>query len=269
MEVYMKYKVIILVMAIMMSLTACVDFEKAAKEKNKVKEEEIKKTAALGDFDIDGRKDAIVVSNATIKLISAGEVIASVEPNPGLEYIDVNAMAADLDCDAIKEIVVIVTAKGDANVANMKSVYVLDRDDRNQYYVRNFPEELNQALSETGLTGEVKPVERYKYEITCMGNKFMIDVTNMYGLQSLTLSAKEEIEYKWDNILENGRKGQVLEINRAEVILINSNERYLRIYQNVRGADNREIGYLVSDICFNKNGAYEVKNVNYMELIGY
>lgn len=252
---------------IVLSMTACVDFEAALNSEEAALEEkgEVLK-ASLGDINDDGRNELIVAEGSVIKLLSETKVLAEFEPNSGLQYDILSATAVDIDQDKINEIMVYASIISEGNQAVLASIYLLDSTEEGKYIIRDFPEELSNIDGNIGVDAQIIPKPDYQYEIICHERTMLIDVSRIYSLSKLNQKDRQELDEKWEEIVSKNRLGEVRGITSAQVLVdSDSNMKVLRIYELLMGSDRKSLGHLVVDIAFEENGKYNVVNVSFME----
>ncbi len=260
---------LLLVLFCVFSMVSCADYQGAidmsSTGDNNAVETEIKNKSTLGDFNDDGKEEFLLIEGSTIKLMSGSKIIAQFEPNKNLTYNYINAIVVDIDSDGSQEVVFYATVASTQNSTSILSVYVLDVLENGDFTLRDFPQELSNIDSITGINVQVVPKEKYIYEIIYEDKVFKIDTSRVYNLSVKSSEEKEKIDKEWSEIIENNYKGDILGIVKVEIIANTDNEQTLRIFEMVVGADGNNIGQVVFSITFDEDGTYEIVDVNYIE----
>ena len=144
-------------------------------------------------------------------------------------------------------------------------MYLIDVNNEGEYYLREFPSELATVYSKSGIEADVCVKGKFLYEIKCKDKEFTIDVSRLYSLSTISIEDKEKIEQKWEDIISNNYRGEVVGIVKSEINTESDGRRYIRGYELVRGADGLDIGYIIFKVSFDKNGAYAIEDISFME----
>lgn len=257
-----------LAMYMVMSSVACVDFEGElqTKEKDEMKDEygyvEGVTKIYIGDINDDDIEDAVVVDDSVISLISKGKVIQTFEPDSSFKYKKVDAIVNDIDNDKSKEVIVMASIGGNDPIY---SIYVLDTNNKGEFEIRNFPNEINNYATNSGVNAQVVPKDFLLYEIVNENFLFNIDVSRSYGVSTLDENRYVQLCEKWEEILKENIEGQIMGIVRGEIITNTTGQKVFRVYEMIQGADKAYIGLLVVDVAFDQTGGYEIVNYGLFE----
>lgn len=259
--------IFIVLVCMMASMSACADFEGALTEESAENQEigdyvEGVNKITIGDVNNDDKVDAIVIDNSVIFLISGEKVLQEFELDTSFEYKKVNAIVNDIDGDNQYEIIVMASIGGNAPIY---CIYILDKMQNEEYFIREFPNELSTLATNSGIDAKVLPVDFLVYEINGDGFSFKIDVARSYGVSTLSEQDYYQLTESWEEILEEKLEGQIVGITRTEVVTNNQGKKVLRIYEMIYGADKKYIGALVVDIAFDANGEYQILDYGLFE----
>lgn len=265
----MKAKIYAIILCVSMALlNGCVNYQKIVDDMNAEKEESTIEVTriSLNDINNDGKKEEVVINENCIMLLSESKSLGKFIPHNDLVYESVSALVIDIDNDDIMEVVVYAYVNLDEEIDKITSVYIIDNDD-NKYYMRKMPEELANVYSYSGINAEIKPLEEYQYIISYKSEQIYIDASRIYRLSVLDVENREKLDERWEDMLKKQLVGEVVGVVNAEVVRIDKDVNCIRYYEVIKGIDRKDIGKLVVDVVFNKDGSYEVRSINFIELI--
>lgn len=261
----MKIKGIILLIGMyVMLLTACVDYQAIMEQQTGINTN-AEESAILGDVNGDGRIETLSIDGSIIRLVSGSSILMDFEPNSNINYLYASPVVIDIDGDEINEIVVFAATDSESTSIVFASIYVIDVNNQGEYYSRELPTELATIYSTSGINADICAKDKFLYEIKCKDKEFIIDASRIYGLSTITIEDKEKLDQKWEDIISNNYKGEVVGIVKSEIITEIDGQRCLRLYELVRGADGLDIGYIIFEVSFDKNGAYAIEDISFME----
>ena len=261
----MKNKsLLLLIVLVGMMLTACVDYQGIVDNQNE-QETEVKMEMSLGDINADGKLETLVANGSVIRLLSEEKILQEFEPNPSIGYSYLSGTVIDVDNDNVNEIIVYAPSNNSTSTMVFASIYVIDVDDTQQYYLRELPNELSSVYGTCGINCEVNVKDKFIYEIKYKDKEFTIDTSRVYGLSTLNAENSEKLDEEWERIITKGYKGSIVGIVKSELITTDSGQRQLRIYEYVKGADKLHIGYVIYTISFDADGTYEITDVDFLE----
>lgn len=258
-----RNKLIIIIIAQIILFTGCINYQAIA-DKQFEQETTVGEKFYLGDMNNDGRTESLVVDGWTIKLLADTKVLAQFEPNKSIEYLYASGTVIDIDNDNTNEVVIYAATKSDTSIV-FASIYLIDVDENQKYYLREFPNELASIYSTTGIDADISIKDKFLYEIKCENKKIIVDVSRIYGLSTISVENQEKLDEEWKKIVNNNYKGEVIGIVKSEIVLSESGKRKLKVYELVKGADKKDIGYIIATFSFDATGKYYIDDIDFME----
>lgn len=254
-------------------LTACVNYEKIIEKENnsEVIEEKGKMVADLGDINNNGYTDKLTLEKNVLKLTDGAEICYRTEVSAEYIYTNLRAIITDLDGDSEIELAILLESKiecyGSSAAENIYDVIVLNHDETDEYSMYKFPNEVDSNASYSGVSVDVKAIEKFQYEIKCMGINTVVDVSRHYKETLLVGESHKNLIAKWDRIMDSDYQGESLGVSNVQSVRDKDGNVLLRVQQYVVGGDGAIIGYIETDLQYDTFGSYEIKDIRFVERI--